>query len=70
MTKLPQGITPDTRVEDIVHHYPQALKALEQIGICLCCGGTLSLKDAAKAHDVPLDKALDTLGKALAASAA
>lgn len=69
MAPLPALITPEAKVEDIVRRYPSTLKALERLGICLCCAGALSLKDAARAHGVKLETALDALAKATATSA-
>lgn len=66
MAQLPAWITPETKVEDVVHHYPSTQQALEKLGICLCCAGTLSLKDATQAHGVQLDTALDVVAKAVA----
>jgi iron-sulfur cluster repair protein YtfE (RIC family) len=39
-----------TLIRDLVEEYPAAMPVLQQHGIDICCGGGLTIPDAAKAH--------------------
>ena len=37
-------------IRDLVERYPEAMPVLSQYGIDVCCGGGLTVPDAASAH--------------------
>jgi iron-sulfur cluster repair protein YtfE (RIC family) len=43
-----EGITLDTPVNEILRHYPEAVKLLSSLGLDTCCGGAEPLKEAAR----------------------
>jgi iron-sulfur cluster repair protein YtfE (RIC family) len=58
----------DQKVEDVARS-PAALEALKAMGINHCCGGHLSLAEAAAAAGVSVETLLDELRRAAAATA-
>jgi iron-sulfur cluster repair protein YtfE (RIC family) len=45
-------------VNEILLHYPDAVRALNAFGVDTCCGGANSLADAARESGVSLDDLL------------
>jgi len=59
------SIRAEQTVSDIVHRHPGALEVMKRLGVNHCCGGHLTLSEAAAAVGVPLEALLEDL-KALA----
>ena len=57
----PPTITPDETVEAAARRSPRALAALRELGIDTCCGGSLTLAQAAAAAGVPTERVLQAL---------
>jgi iron-sulfur cluster repair protein YtfE (RIC family) len=53
-------------VNDLLRDCPSALIALDAYGIDSCCGGDLSLSDAAREAGVSLEHLLVDIGRSLA----
>ena len=58
---LPTTITSDDTVEVAARRSPRALAALRELGIDTCCGGSLTLAQAAAAASVPTERVLQAL---------
>jgi regulator of cell morphogenesis and NO signaling len=56
-------------VADVAHRYPGALEVLKRMGINHCCGGHLTLTEAAAASGAPLDELLAALDATRGAAA-
>jgi hypothetical protein len=54
-------ITPGDTVETAVRRSPRALAALRELGIDTCCGGSLTLAQAAAAAGVSTERVLQAL---------
>lgn len=61
-------LSPETTVGDIASDLPGAAEVFRQHGISFCCGGGLSLADAARKQSLSADRLLNEL-RALAAAA-
>ena len=48
-------------VGDVVRDIPGAREVMEKLGVNHCCGGGLTLREAAAAAGVPLEDLLDAL---------
>lgn len=59
-------IDPSWTVSQFVSRAPAALPILHQMGIDACCGGALSLAEAARRHGVAVGPLLEQLRAALA----
>jgi iron-sulfur cluster repair protein YtfE (RIC family) len=57
----PTTITPDETVEVAARRSPRALAALSELGIDTCCGGSLTLAQAAAASGVATERVLQSL---------
>jgi iron-sulfur cluster repair protein YtfE (RIC family) len=55
-----EGVSAEQTVAEVARD-PRALAVLESMGINHCCGGNLSLAEAAAAAGVPLTTLLDAL---------
>jgi len=49
-------------VEDVAREHPDALEVLKAHGIDYCCGGRLTLAEAAAAAGIPVEALLESLG--------
>ena len=58
---LDTPITAEETLNAIVARYPQALPALQRLGLDTCCGGALSLRDAAQHHGLAVEDVLRAL---------
>jgi len=63
----PVAIDPLESVNDLVRRLPDALPVLNAFGLDTCCGGALSLADAARANGLAVDDLLDAIRAAVAA---
>jgi iron-sulfur cluster repair protein YtfE (RIC family) len=45
-------MTRERLIRDLVEDYPAAMPVLQQYGIDICCGGGLTIPDAARAHRI------------------
>jgi iron-sulfur cluster repair protein YtfE (RIC family) len=52
-------------IRDLVERYPTAMPALSQFGIDVCCGGSLTVVDAAKAHGHEPDVVIQTVASSV-----
>lgn len=55
-----------TTVHDLLHRDASAREVLRRFGLDTCCGGDLRLAEAARLHDVDLDRLLAALERARA----
>lgn len=68
MNDLPP-IEPTLTINDVVERYPQLMPVLAGHGLDLCCGGPLTLRQAAEQHGLDLDALVAELTAALAVGA-
>ena len=54
-------ITSEMKVGEIIRMYPNITNVLMKYGICNCCGGDNTLKKAAKAQKLNIDKLLNEI---------
>lgn len=59
------AIDPTATIADLVVAYPSLMPVLAGRGLDLCCGGALTLREAAERHDLDLDALLAALIDAL-----
>ena len=57
----PTTIMPDETVGVAARRSPRALAALRELGIDTCCGGSLTLAQAAAAAGVPTERVLQAV---------
>ncbi len=57
------AVAPETTVEAIGRRSPRALATLRNLGIDTCCGGSLTLAQAAASAGVPVETVLQALGE-------
>jgi regulator of cell morphogenesis and NO signaling len=69
MAVEPRAITPDLTINTVVQRYPAALGVFNARGLDTCCGGALTLADAAGRHGLDLAELLAAL-EAVAAGGA
>ncbi len=62
-------IEPTLTINDVVERYPQLMPVLASHGLDLCCGGPLTLRQAAEQHGLDLDALVAELTAALAVGA-
>jgi regulator of cell morphogenesis and NO signaling len=55
----------DLSVNEILRRWPAAVAALNERGIDTCCGGALSLRDAAGAAGIPAAELLEAVEHAI-----
>ncbi len=60
----PDSINPAQTVNAVLAQHPSAGTVFNDFGIDMCCGGDLSLTDAARREGVELAVLLDALAKA------
>lgn len=48
------AIAPTNTVNETIVHYPATVTVFKEVGIDSCCGGSLSIAEAAKRHGVEL----------------
>lgn len=66
---MPHSDLPDpttTTVNAVIASFPSALPVFSSFGIDSCCGGALSVAEAARRHRVPLETLLSALEAAIA----
>jgi len=59
------SISEDTRVAEIVTHYPQTRRLLEEVGIDYCCGGRQPLRDACRKAGLSQGDVVARLGEVI-----
>jgi regulator of cell morphogenesis and NO signaling len=59
------AVDPRETVAEVARRSPQALAALQALGINHCCGGHLSLTEASAAAGVPVEDLIAAVGRAL-----
>ena len=57
------SIDPKMTVAEILSLHPEARPALAQLGLDACCGGKHPLEFACRAHNVPVEAALEAIEK-------
>ena len=57
-------------VGELVDTYPPLMPVLAEYGIDLCCGGELTLAEAAALHDIDIDRLIRRLALVLEAAEA
>lgn len=62
-----QTITIDTVINDAVLQHPEILPVLEQNGLDACCGGHLTIAEAAARHALPATELVQQLQDAITA---
>lgn len=65
----PLPIASTLTINDVVERYPDLMPILAGRGLDLCCGGPLTLGEAAERHGLDLDGLVAELNAALAAPA-
>ncbi len=60
------AIAPEETVQSLVQRSPWALAALRKLGIDTCCGGSLTLAQAAASAGIPTERVLRALGESAA----
>jgi len=68
MNDLPP-IEPTLTINDVVERHPQLMPVLAGHGLDLCCGGPLTLRQAAEQHGLDLDALVAELTAALVTDA-
>jgi iron-sulfur cluster repair protein YtfE (RIC family) len=61
MAVEPRAITPDMTINTVVQQYPATLGAFNARGLDTCCGGPLTIADAAGRHGLDLAELLAAL---------
>ena len=61
MTAPTVPIEPSTTVDEITNRYPETFDVFSQFGVDICCGGGMTLEEAAARDGVPLEKLVATL---------
>jgi regulator of cell morphogenesis and NO signaling len=56
-----QTIDPEQTINEVVQKNPQTLRVLNGYGLDTCCGGPLSLTEAARRHGLDLRELLTAL---------
>lgn len=59
-------LSPETTVNEVIRRIPASVVVFSRHGIDACCGGTLSVAEAARRHGVEPDELLDEARKASA----
>lgn len=59
-----RNITKDLVVNDVIRDYPGTIGVFTNFGIDSCCGGAVSIEEAARRDGAALDELLDALNKA------
>ena len=62
-------VQPTDTVDAVARRSPEALEVMKELGINHCCGGHLTLAEAAATAGVPLETLLGRLEAAVAAGA-
>jgi len=57
------GTNPEETINHLVARRPELMPVLQRFGFDLCCGGGLSLREAAERYDVPLPTLLAALAE-------
>ena len=65
----PRTLMPEDTVEAAARRSPSGLRVLQRFGIDACCGGHLTLAQAAAAAGVPVETVLRALEPAMAMTA-
>lgn len=64
-----QPVASTLTINDVVERFPDLMPILAGHGLDLCCGGPLTLGEAAERHGLDLSGLVDELNAALAAPA-
>jgi regulator of cell morphogenesis and NO signaling len=64
------SVTTEKTVRDLVVENPSLTRVFEKLGIDYCCGGGKSLEEACRSANLPLEKAVASIGAAEQARAA
>jgi iron-sulfur cluster repair protein YtfE (RIC family) len=51
-----EAMIEQTKIRDLVETYPQVMPLLNQHGIDICCGGGLTVPQAAEAHQLDVEQ--------------
>lgn len=52
---------PEMTVNEVIRRAPESVAIFREFGIDACCGGDLSVKEAARRHGIPFDRLLAAL---------
>lgn len=66
---IPDEITTASTVHEILRRYPVTAGAFAELGIHTCCGGSVSLEEAAHRDGADVDRLLAALRRAIAMAA-
>lgn len=66
MTIREPAVSADQTLNALVQTHPTALPVLTRFGLDTCCGGALTLREAARHHDLDLDELLGAVRLTLA----
>lgn len=64
MTDEKMKITKDIVVNDCIKLYPKTIGVFTRFHIDSCCGGAVSIEDAARRDGAPIEELLDALNAA------
>jgi len=62
--EMEKKVTKDIVVNDCIRLYPTTIGVFTRFNIDSCCGGAVSIEDAAKRDGAPLDELLNELNRA------
>lgn len=65
ITKVAPPLAASQTVADVVAAHPELLETLKSLGVNHCCGGHLTLTEAAASAGIPLDRLLKAFGTVL-----
>ena len=63
-----QVVHPDLSVDDVIAHWPRSISVMNDYGLDTCCGGTLSLRRAAREARVRVEVLLEAIESAVPGS--
>lgn len=52
---------PEMTVNEVIGRAPESVAVFREFGIDACCGGDLAVVEAARRHEIPLDRLLAAL---------
>ncbi len=64
MTEIRTKISKDEIVNDVIKNHPSTIGVFTEFNIDSCCGGAVSIEEAAARDGAPIDKLIEALNKA------
>lgn len=63
-------LDPSATLDEVTNRYPQTIEVFNRFGVDICCGGGVSLAEAAQRDGIELRRLMHELNDALARSSA